>query len=215
MNQYLVSLYDFCNHKEKEAIQDFCDRVNHSDADVFIIMAHKAVLLFDLLIDQGFIGIQAKNKVIISNFALEFDCSYLEGKKIAILDDIVISGTTISSTVNKLLSVGVNQNDIEVIAIAIDEDYFNMDFSGVNGTTVLHCNHLFEDAPCIELSAIVSKAFSYYGIPYDVDFPVYNYITINEKMLNSLHNNLLWDIIDVSNVNQRSGGITAFVLSPA
>lgn len=214
MNQYQVDLYDFCNDEVTRAIKKFCQRVNNSDADVFIIMAHKAVLLFYLLLAQGHITKRAEEKVIISNLALDFDCRYLKGKKIAILDDIVISGTTIASTVNKLRAVGVCQDDIDVIAIAIDKDYFNMSFENTRGASVLHCDFTPKDASCIELSAVISKVFSYYGVPYDVDFPVYEQVSISQKVLDTLHNNLLWTEVDVSNGNQRTGNIDVYTLSP-
>ena len=139
----------------------------------------------------------------------------MKEKKIAILDDIVISGTTIASTIDKLLSVGVRQDSIDVIAIAIDLDYFNMSFETPTRGSALHCDFKFEDAPCIELSAIISKVFSYYGVPYDVDFPVYEQIYTNKETLEILHSNLFWDVVDVSNGNQRSGDINVYTLSPA
>lgn len=215
MTQYQVDLYDFFSDEVTRALKRFCHRVNHSDADVFIIMAHKAVLLFYLLLAQGHINKQAAEKVIISNLALSFNCRCLEGKKIAILDDIVISGTTIASAVSKLMSVGVRQDDIDVIAVAIDQDYFNMSFENTKGNSVLHCDYTPKDAPCIELSAVISKVFSYYGIPYDVDFPIYEQIPISETALSALHSNLFWDIADVSNWNQKNGNVNVYTLSPA
>ena len=214
MNRYQVDLYDFCSDDVTHALKKFCQRVNNSDADVLIIMAHKAVLLFYILLAQGHITKQAAEKVIISNLALDFNCRYLKGKKIAILDDIVISGTTIASTVNRLMSVGVCQDDIDVIAIAIDKDYFNMSFENTKGTSVLHCDFTPKDAPCIELSAVISKVFSYYGVPYDVDFPVYEQIPVSKKALDIFHNNLLWTELDVSNGNQRTGNIDVYTLFP-
>lgn len=214
MNQYQVDLYDFCSDEVTRALKKFCQRVNNSDADVLIIMAHKAVLLFYLLLAQGHITKQAAEKVIISNLALDFDCRYLKGKRIAILDDIVISGTTIASAINKLMLAEVRQDDIDVIAIAIDQDYFNMSFENTRGASVLHCDFTPKDAPCIELSAVISKVFSYYGVPYDVDFPVYEQVPVSQKALDTLHNNLLWTEVDVSNGNQRTGNIDVYTLSP-
>ena len=175
-------------------------------------MAHKAVLLFDLLLAQGHIDKQVEDKSVITNLSLDFDCGDLRGKKIAILDDIVISGTSIASTIDKLKYYQVSQNDIEIIAIAVDKYYFAMSFDDANGVSVLHCDYYTDDASCIELSAIISKAFSYYGIPYDVDFPVYEGISIVSEDLNTLHNNLFWEMIDITNDNQRSGDVTAFTV---
>lgn len=215
MTQYQVDLHDFFSDEVARALKTFCHRINNSDADVFIIMAHKAVLLFYLLLAQGHISKQAAEKIIISNLALNFDCNYLEGKKIAILDDIVISGTTIASAVSKLMSVGVRQDDIDIIAIAIDQDYFNMNFENTKGDSILHCDFTLKDAPCIELSAVISKIFSYYGIPYDVDFPIYEQISVSEMALSSLHNKIFWDVVDVSNGNQQNGNVKVYTLFPS
>lgn len=214
MKKYQVDLYDFCDDQTKDALEKFCNRVNQSDADVLLIMAHKAVLLFHILLAQGHINQRAAEKIIITNFALDFDCEYLKGKKVAILDDIVISGTSIAATVNKLLSFEVRQDDIEVIAIAIDQYYFAMNFENAQGVSILHCDCKMDDASCIELSSIISKVFCYYGIPYDVDFPVYEDFSIGEETLNNLHNDLLWEVVDVSNANQRAGGVTAYTIQP-
>lgn len=213
-NQFQVDLYDFCSVQVKDALKTFCDRVNRSQADTYIIMAHKAVQLFYILLAQGHINKQVAKKVIVSNLSLDFNCHYLKGRKIAILDDIVISGTSIASTVNKLMDCGVRQDDIEVIAIAIDQDYFAMNFENTKGVSVLHCDFNPKDAPCIELSAVISKVFSYYGVSYDVDFPMYEGLPVQAAQLNILHNSLFWDVTDVSNANQRAGCVDVYTLSP-
>jgi len=214
MKKDQVDLYDFCDDRVKDALKAFCNRVNQSDADVFLVMAHKAVLLFHVLLAQGHINKRAAEKLIITNLSLDFDCTNLEGKKVAILDDIVISGTSIAATVSKLISFQVRQDDIEVIAIAIDQYYFAMNFEDAQGSSVLHCDCVMDDAACIELSAVISKVFSYYGVPYDVDFPVYEDFSIGEDALNNLHNDLLWEVVNVSNANQKAGGVTAYTIQP-
>lgn len=212
MREYFVDFFDFCDGDIKNSISSFCDNINNSKADVFIIMAHKAVLFFNLLLEQGYIHKNIKEKIIITNLALDFDCDYLLDKHIAILDDIVISGTSIAATINKLLSVGISKDNIEIISISVDKHYFAMNFN--NNKSVLHCNYIMDDASCIELSAIISKAFSYYGFPCDVDFPIYEEFTITQQQLNVLHNNVFWETVDISNSNQISNGIMAYTLFP-
>ena len=214
MKQYPIALYNFCSDPIKNALKMFCNRLNQSNADVFIIMAHKAVLLFEVLLEQGYIDKRVGEKIVVTNLALDFDYQYLIGKRIAILDDIVISGTSLASTVNRLLSIGILQDDIEIIAVAVDQYYFAMNFNNAMGAKALHCDCQMDDASCIELSAIISKAFSYYGIPYDADFPVYEEISVRPEHLNSLHNNLFWNVVDVSNGNHKAGGVTVYTLCP-
>ena len=214
MRRYQVDMYEFCSPTVRNAIDEFCKKVNQSNVDVFLIMAHKAVQMFFILLDQGRIDRRILNKVIITNQALDFNCIYLAGKKIAIIDDIVISGTSISSTVNKLLQLNVSEENIEVIAIAIDLKYFAMKFDRVGGGNALHCDKELPDDICIDLSGTVSKIFSHYGVPYDVDFPTYESIPIEPQKLDLFHDNILWDVMDVTNSNQAVGQVSSYTLYP-
>ncbi len=145
---------------------------------------------------------------------MDFNCTYLSGKKVAIIDDIVISGTSISSTVNKLLQLDITEEDIEIITIALDLKYFAMKFDRPEGKNALLCEKEFSDEICIDLSGTVSKIFSYYGVPYDVDFPTYESIPIEPRELNLFHDNILWDVMDVTNSNQEAGQVSSYSLYP-
>lgn len=214
MLKYKNDIYDLCSSTTEKIFEAFCYEINISDADVFVIMAHKAVRLFQILYDQKHIADHIATKTIISNHALDFDCSYLLGKKVAIVDDILISGTSIASTVHKLLDIGVLENNISIITLAIDKCYQNMSFIDENGCSLLHCRTFLEDSTCIELSYNISKIFSYYGMSYDVDFPNYSAIKLNEKKINLLFNSFLWDTNKISNEYKKRGNIDTFVLFP-
>lgn len=215
MYKYKNDIYDFCTSTAHRAIELFCNEINNSDAEVFVIMAHKAVLLFQVLLEQNhIIDDMIKNKIIITNHALDFDCSYLKEKRIAIIDDIVISGTSLATVVNKLLSIGIRQRDINIIALATDEHYFSMDFVNADGQNALHCNTVLEDATCIELSYFISKTFAYYGMPYDIEFPIYKAIELNEEKINLLFNNFLWKTDEISNIYQKNNNVDSYTFFP-
>lgn len=216
MKNYKENILAFFDDEMKLAMRNLCAMINQSQADVFILMAHKAVLLFFVLLDQGYISERIRSKRIITNLSLGFDKSFFEpNMKIAIVDDIVISGTTIARAVHELIECGINQDNIDVYTIALDKEYFNMRFEKKSGEKALHYGIIMDDARCIELSAVISKAFSYLGVPYDVDFPVYQQIPLSDKQIKYLYNNLLWNAVDISNQNQISGGITALSLLPS
>lgn len=199
---------------EQKALKTFCDQINISTADVFVVMAHKAVRLIQVLIDQNYISHEIANKTIVSSHALDFDCSYLMCKKVAIIDDILISGTSITSTVHKLLDLGVLREDISIITLAVDNCYQSIQFDDAAGNSILHCNTYLDDSTCIELSYTISKIFSYYGISYDIDYPNYNVIEMNEKNKSLFFNQLLWETDIISNESQRKGNVESFVLLP-
>ena len=214
MFKYKNDIFDLCSNTEEKALKSFCDQINISTADVFVVMAHKAVRLIQILIDQNYISHEVANKTIVSSHALDFDCNYLLGKNVAIIDDILISGTSITSTVHKLLNAGVLREEISIITLAVDKCYQSIRFDDESGHSLLHCNTYLEDSVCIELSYTISKIFSYYGISYDIDYPNYNVVEINEKNINILFNQILWDTDKVSNESQIKGNVDSFVLLP-
>lgn len=213
MFKYDVDIYDLCSGTAKVALQLFCREINNSDADIFVVMAHKAVRLFKLLINQKHICEDIANKAIVSSSALDFEGNYFQGKRIALVDDILISGTTIATAVQKLLLKGVSKDNISIITLATDKKYFRMSFEN-NGENTLLCNTTLDDADCIELSYTISKIFSYYGISYDIDFPNYNVVELTEDKELLLLNNIFWYTHNISNDNQISGKIDVYSLLP-
>ena len=214
MYKYKNDIFDLCSGAEQNALEYFCKEINNSNADVFVVMAHKAVQLFQILLEQNHIVDSVANKIIISNQALDFNCSYLFGKRIAIVDDIIISGTAISNTVNKLIHIGIPQQNISIITLAVDKHYMAMNFEGSDGQSVLHCNVELDDASCIDLSYNISRIFAYYGLPYDVDFPTYNAVDLSNKKFNSFYNNFLWRIERISTDKQIDEGVETFSIFP-
>lgn len=72
MIHYKRDFFDF--FPDQSSLKHFCDVINSTNADAFILMAHKAVQLFQVLQDQGYIDGRIKQKIIISSQALDFDC---------------------------------------------------------------------------------------------------------------------------------------------
>lgn len=215
MSQYQTDMYTLCSDLCKGALESFCRNVNNSKADVFVVMAHKAVKMFTILLDQGLLNEDISDKIIITNLALDFDCSYLKDKKIAIIDDIVISGTSIASTINKLIEMSIPEENIEVYAVAIDSDYFAMKFESKNGKNLLSCEKYYNDSVCIDISAAISKIFSYYGVPYDVDFPAYDSIPIGKSASVFFFDSIFWSVANVTNGSQKVGKVKAYTLYPS
>ena len=208
---YKKGILDLFDERTSDALQSFCKCINTSKADVFVIMAHKAICLFKVLQEQNYINIG--NKTIISNLSLDFETENFNNKKIAIIDDIMISGTAVSSAVNKAISCGVDKNNISVIVLAVDTDYMRMQFINELDMDVLECDTYWKDNECIKLSSNLSNAFSYYGIPYDYDFPIYEGIRI-DTVSDVLFHNFFWNVFDISNDYQKRGDICLYLIIP-
>lgn len=71
MIHYKRDFFDF--FPDQSSLKHFCDAINSTNADAFILMAHKAVQLFQVLQDQGYIDGRLEQKIIISSQALDLD----------------------------------------------------------------------------------------------------------------------------------------------
>lgn len=208
MNRHI---YNFCSEKAKNALQFFCENINESDADIFIVMAQKAVCLYRILSQQGLV----LEKSIFSSVALDFNRFDFAGKHIAIVDDIIVSGSAISNITTKLLNAGVDENNIEIIALAQDTDYQTMRFTNTTtGENVLKCSISVPDVECIELSYEISRILAYYGMPYDADYPAYNDIRIKSTEHKMIEVSPLWETYDITTKIHSDGNNTVYTLFP-
>ena len=201
------------SYNYQEIVQGYCDKINNSDAELFIVMARKGVCFFDILRDDGLIKLTAEQKVISSS-ALDFKPITCPDKKVVVTDDIMISGTSISNVINELLDMGVPEQNISIIVLAVDSENMKLDFTMESGFDLLQQGWMLPNADCIELSSQISNVLSVFGRPYDVDFPVYNPVTIKKSRMGSLLNPNLWNVYNVTNQFQSSGRIEAITLIP-
>lgn len=208
------TIEELCSENTNIAINIFCQRINKSNADLYLVLAQKAVCLFEILLKEGKINAEKKYKYV-SNSSLGFGTEFLKGKKIAIIDDTVISGTTIASLVNELLlEYNIREENIEIIAIARDKAYQTIQFISKNGENILNCASIMNDTECIALNYDISHMIAYYGNCYDTDFPKYNEIEIDKELFKMLFKPLDWNLYEVTNDIQKEGNIEAFVLFP-
>lgn len=197
----------------QNVVQTYCDNINNCDADIFIIMARKGVCFFDLLKDDGLIKLSTNQKIISSN-ALEYMPNISKTTKVVVTDDIMISGTSISDVLNTLLDLGVPAANISVIVLAIDSENMNIGFSTETQSSILHSSWTLTNDDCIELSSQISNILALFGRPYDVDFPVYNSVTISKQTLKKVLRPDLWNIYNITNPYQAEGKIDVLTLIP-
>ncbi len=207
-------IYHICSEKTKVALEHFCKTFNESNADVYILMAQKALCLYELLISQGLI----EPKRILSSIAIDFNNGMTDfsNKKVALVDDIIVSGSALSAASVRLKAFGVTPSNLEIIAIARDTEYQTIKFTDPETKeSILKCAMNLSDPECIELSYEISRLLSYYGIPYDTDYPKYDEIELNNSDLKTLQNSPLWSFYDITNEENVKNSVSSFVLYPS
>lgn len=211
MNERIKKLLECFEPKMQKQLLDFCTRVSKVQADVFILMARKATCFFNCLEELGLIHFDG---YVTSERILDMDCEWLRRKKVVILDDAIVSGTSINRTINKLVEVEVES--IEVYVLTVNKDWFSEDMlTDEKGKSYLYPNCNVEtNEGCIELCYNVVKSILLQPRPYDIDFPYFNRIELKERNMRYLINREGWNCYDITSTEQRVNNIYALTIIP-
>ena len=208
----------FFTYTSQSVIKDFCDDLQNSKADCFVILPRKAVCLVKSLLLAGLLPKEFSNKPMYfsSNFTL--NNSTFVNKKIAIVDDVAITGVSIAEATNMLIDTyGVKPQNIEIIILAANSDSFFLDFTDEKSKkSLLNSNSLrkLNKTDCSELCSNIATVLCSMGIPYDCEFPNYNSITISSENYRELFSPLFWENFNVSNQFHQKSGINVITLIP-
>jgi len=201
------SIHKIVSPEFSQTLRLFCDQINGCDADIFVLLAQKAFCFFEVLIEQHLIKSDIQNKYI-SSAALDFDALKDFSGKVAVVDDIMITGSSISIVANKLMKNGIPEENIQIIALARDEDYQTIQFSNsATGKSIFSCAILASDAVCINFSSQICHVLAYYGKPYDSDFASFKKSKVLDINVSELLNPTLYDIYRVSNSNVQDDAV--------
>lgn len=218
-NRFFGSFTDF----EKDIIINFNKSLLSVEADIFLIMARKAACLIDALIDIGTLSL---NGAIVSERVLDMDKSFLEnyfiGKKVAIIDDTIVSGTTISSTIKKLVEFKVDSIKIKVLTI--NERWYAEELLSKQKEIAEKKDITIEiekpikltDADSIRFCYDIVKGLSVLPKPYDFDFPHYSLGKMKHiKALNAFSKDLNWIYYDTTSNLQADNNIFSYTGLPS
>ncbi|WP_444244232.1 phosphoribosyltransferase family protein [Eubacterium sp.] len=144
---------------------------------------------------------------------LDTNLQWLKGKSVTIIDDALVSGTTIRKTIDKLLSI-VDPEKIKVYVLSVNSEWYKRTETDLSKKypyemlvrTDSKGNVLFDklgkpmsflikppnyqtNEKCMRTCFDIVKALSMTPKPYDIDFPLYEDIKIDKKQLDVLFNN--------------------------
>lgn len=137
--------------------------------DVIIFMARKSICFYNALILQKEIE---KNTecCIISSRALEYDVlKQFIGKRVALIDDVVVKGTSITKATNNLKEMGITP-DIFIAACGTD---FIQNESFEYKTLIQKPYVILGEIDICELATYITQYIVASGCPYNIDQPIY------------------------------------------
>lgn len=224
-----LRIVDFLSNFEPETraqIIEFGKKISSPElkADVYLIMARKAICFVNLLLK---FKLASLNGIIVSDRVLDTDLQWLKGKTITIIDDALVSGTTIRKVIDKLKTV-IGQEKIKVYVLSVNSDWYKCQESDMTVAnpyemlvrTDVEGNVIFDaegnpesylvkplryqtNEKCMRTCFEIVKALSNTPMPYDVDFPLYEDLHISEKKLNQLLNSS-WLSIKIASADYES-----------
>ena len=195
----------------RKHIIEFCNKISEEQYDVFILLARKAACFISVLEDLGFLSL---NGIIVSERILEYNTDWLKGKKVAIIDDTIISGTSICKIIEKL--EGINVVDVFVYAFCIN-DYWAVDemLKNSQGRNLLLKPYIrLDHTTSIRFCKQIVDALSVVPRPYNIDFPIYEKMKFTRSNYITIIEDANWKVINTATQLQVDNDICCISLNP-
>lgn len=199
--------------KIKSKIIDFCNKVNASQADLYIVMARKAACFINALEAFSMVSISGK---VISERLLDTNINWSNIRRIVIIDDVIISGTTLNRTIEKIKNAN-HLIEIKVFVLGINEKWFNSKLLE-NEQNISYLETPIKpltNSQCIRLSGDIVKMLAMIPTPYNIDYPIYNTIKLKDEDYERVLNMAGWEVSEVTSCLQNKNNIFTNTFFPS
>ncbi len=183
---------------------EFAKYIGTIDADFLIFMARKSLCLYDVLVRMG---IPPTEKCVLSDRILDMDLQRFENRRVALIDDTLILGTTLGKTKQLLLRAGAASVTVHVFCI--DDDYWSRDLVDPE-KCMLH----LDDSRVMTFCAAAVRALSLMPRPYLVDFPISRPIKIRADEAQCFLSNRAWRGFNISTSLQERNDVSSLSFFP-
>lgn len=183
---------------------EFGKSLSNIDAEFLVFMARKSLCLYDVLL---YLGVPPIEKYIISDRTLDMRLDPFVGKKVALVDDTLILGTTLAKK-KRLLENEANAA-VTVHVFCVDKEWWCKNLLQPDSISLqLDHQHL------MAFSTAEVRAMSLVPRPYLVDFPISRPIRIRIADSQCLLSSIDWVSFKISTELQDRNGINVFTFFP-
>lgn len=193
------------------ALIEFAKRISALDVDYLLFMARKSYCLFDTLMR---LGIATTTKQILSDRVLDQELRSSDtgtgplcGKRIALIDDTVIVGTTLARAKQRLVEKA--DAAVSVHALCVDRDSWSDRLITLD-TVELTLNK----AASQTLSAAEVRVLSLFPRPYMVDFPICRGLKFPTTELQTFLSSVEWSAYSLTTPLQAANDVLVYTLVP-
>lgn len=207
---------------EKDILTGFVNMLTEIKSDIYVVMARKASCLIEALIELGDLTLNGK---VYSERILDLNEEYLKeilkDKIVTIIDDTIVSGTTISDVGYKILKLGAKQINIKVVSV--NKKWYTPELLKVRlqsneqykDKVVIHDFVELSDNDSIKFCYDIVKGLSVIPKLYDYDFPRFKLHKLKESVASSIfENNVDWEYFDCSSSYQIDSNVFSYTCLP-
>ncbi len=191
--------------KWRTPLLDFSRRISESESDVLIFMARKAACLYHCLED---LKITHSSAICTTDLSLDGDLSWLIGKNVELVDDTLITGTTLCRTIQKLKDTNISS--LKTTVFCVDRINWCKELVEPNQPFILAEPH-----EVTSFSAQTVRAIGVVPRPYLIDYPLFNGIRISSDSLDPILNITGWYVNELTSEAQSKTGAVVITMTPS
>lgn len=198
--------------KVRKNIIDFCKDLNATKADLYVVMARKAACLVSVLEKLSLLTLRGE---VMSERVLDCSIDWNRYKSVIIIDDVVISGTTLYHTIEIIKSANPSIQ-LDLYVLGVNKDWYNDTvLERVDGTSYIHSPiRYFDNSECIRLSGDIVRMLALYPVPYNIDFPIYNTLRLNRDEYNEVMTLPGWKVSEVLSFSHEKNDVYTHTFIP-
>ncbi len=192
-------------------VVEFCKHLSKTEADVYIVFARKAACFISVLEDVGLLTLKG---TVVSERVLDYNTDWLKDKSVILVDDTIISGTSIYRTIQTLEKIGVKSISVQVFCV--NKYWFVEDLlvKPTGGSYLSKPYVTLEHAASLKFCKEIVRAFSIHPRPYSTDFPIFESIILSEEDINKIESLHSWKIVGTTTQLQEDEGVRCFSMNP-
>ena len=207
-----LSILNVFETKVRKNIIDFCKDLNNTNADIYVVMARKAACLVSVLEKLSLLTLHGE---VISERVLDCKIDWNKYKSVIIIDDVVISGTTLYQTIARIKSEKPSIR-LDLYVLGVNSDWYKNDvLEDENGISYIHSPiRYYDNSECIRLSGDIVQMLAQYPVPYNIDFPIYNTLRLNGDEYRQIMSLPGWKISEVLSFSHEKNDIFTHTFIP-
>jgi len=187
-----------------EPLMEFVKYIARLDDDYIVFMARKSYCLYKVLLNSS---LRPSQKIIASDRIFELNIPLLKNKKIALIDDTLIIGTTLAEVKCELEKR--YQAKVSIHVFAVDGENWVKEIVKPDKIFLIMKNH-----ELMTFCTSIVKALYVSAMPYIVDFPISKKKKLKIEQLDIILSNVKYNSFDLTNDLQKENNVRYYTLIP-